>query len=97
MCQFGWSVVHPTYIEDCCSLSRPILGPRLKWRNRLSVGSGAVRLAAVSIAQYQGRFQRSVDKSSRGFTTPWRILRCSHSMTGEFIPASAGGSSTLVC
>jgi hypothetical protein len=91
MRQVGLSVGHPTYIEDFCSCAGPISGPHLK-RNRVRVGSGLVRLEAVSIAQYQGRIQASFDRSYRGVHHgPSRILSCSHSTTGDFIPASAGG------
>jgi hypothetical protein len=54
--RFGWSVGHPTKMENYFWWARSIFrGPRLKWRNRLSVASGFVRLEAISIAQYQGR------------------------------------------
>jgi hypothetical protein len=55
ICQFGWSVGHPTYVEDFSSCE-----PRFRASSRL------VRLEAVSIAQYQGRIQHSVHRSSRG-------------------------------
>jgi hypothetical protein len=66
MRQGGRSVGHPTYIEDFCSCAGPSSGPRLKRRNRVRVGSGLVRFEAVSIAQYHGRIQHSVSRSSRG-------------------------------
>jgi hypothetical protein len=81
MRQVGWSVGHPTYVEEFFYV-RPISGPRLKWRNRFSVTSGFVRLEAVSIAQYQDRIQRSVDTCSRGSLCPPNSCPVSHSMTG---------------
>ena len=49
-----------------------------------------MRLEAVSIAQYQGGIQGSVDGSSRGVHHALsESYPVSHSVTGEFIPASA--------
>jgi hypothetical protein len=46
--------------------------------------------AAVSIAQYRGRVQRSVSRSSSGVHQALRESDpVSDSMTGEFIPSSA--------
>ena len=65
----------------------PRLG--LNQRNRLEVGSRFARLEAVSIAQYQGRIQGSVDRSSGGFSIPREFSTVSHSMTSEFARESA--------
>jgi hypothetical protein len=60
-------------------------------RNRFSCWSRWVRLEAVSIAQYQGRIQHSVDRSSRGGSPCPTRLPVSHPITGEFIPSLASG------
>jgi hypothetical protein len=64
----------------------------LNQRNRLRVGSGFVRLEAVSIAQYQGGIQGTVEGSSRGVhhALP-ESYPVSHSVTGEFIPRICEG------
>src|ERR1019366_6720738 len=58
-------------------------------RNRFSCWSRLVRLEAVSIAQYQGRIQHSVDRSSRGGSRCPTRLPVSHPIMGEFIPSLA--------
>src|ERR1035437_97752 len=60
-------------------------------RNRFKWWSRFVRLEAVSIAQYQGRIQHSVARSSRGGSPCPTRLPVSHPITGEFIPSLASG------
>jgi hypothetical protein len=67
--------------------ARSISGPRLKWT---SVGSGFVRIEAVSIAQYQGLMRHSVEGLERVHHASGNTGFAPHSRQGH--PASAGVS-----
>ncbi len=75
-----------------CAARTPDFEARLKRGNRLSIGSGFVRLEAISIAQYQGCIERSVDVSSRRiqYALPESSL-VPYSVSGEFISRNREG------
>jgi len=65
MRQAGWSVGHPTYIKDFVLRTSDFRVSR-EMTELLKCWISLRQSEAVSIAQYQGRFQHSVDWSSRG-------------------------------
>jgi hypothetical protein len=83
MRQVEWSVGHPTYIKDFV-LARVRFRGLAENAELLKCWISLRQSEAVSIAQSQGRFQHSVDWSSRGSTMPSRRLPVSHRMIDEF-------------
>ena len=59
-------VCRASYIHEGLFLRAPDFGAALEVAEPLKCWFRLPRLEAVSIAQYQGRIQHSVDKSSRG-------------------------------
>src|SRR5580692_1892341 len=73
MRQAGWSVGHPTYIR-ILFLRTSDFGVSREMAELLKCWFSLRPSEAVSFAQYQGRFQHSVDSSSRASSMPSRRL-----------------------